>query len=73
MLGNVCEWCIDWYSPYSSGAAVDPVRRVGFRNAVVRGGCWAYHPRDLRCANRSYSDVSIPLAHVGFRLIVVMR
>jgi formylglycine-generating enzyme required for sulfatase activity len=40
MAGNVWEWCLDWYAPYSGGTALDPQGRTTGMNRVFRGGSW---------------------------------
>ncbi len=37
LLGNVLEWCQDFYMPYPAEAAVDPIGWKGI-NRVARGG-----------------------------------
>lgn len=39
MTGNVCEWCSDWYGPYSSAAQIDPTGPATGSDRVVRDGC----------------------------------
>ncbi|MBM4321888.1 MAG: formylglycine-generating enzyme family protein, partial [Deltaproteobacteria bacterium] len=46
MLGNVWEWCWDSFAPYGKEPAPGASK-------VIRGGCFASGPNDLRCANRS--------------------
>ena len=40
MVGNVLEWCGDWYGEYPIGAAIDPVGPRSGSGRVVRGGSW---------------------------------
>ena len=39
MIGNVLEWCQDFYGPYPAGSVVDPQGAVSDLNRVVRGWC----------------------------------
>ena len=39
MLGNVCEWCQDWYSDYPTLAKSDPIGPETGTRRVQRGGC----------------------------------
>jgi len=70
MLGNVCEWCADWYEEkyYASSPPADPLGATGAAYRVIRGGC-CFSGRDrCRSADR------LPLGPVnrdidqGFRL-----
>ncbi|RFC43155.1 MAG: hypothetical protein DVB28_001630 [Verrucomicrobia bacterium] len=60
ILGNVCEWTLDQYSPttYSSGAAANPwVKATKPYPHVARGGSWDDDAAEkLRVAARRFSD-----------------
>ena len=74
MIGNVLEWCSDWYSADSRGA-VDPENTSSpqtFENGVMyrvyRGGSWSYSARFCRSASRSGDQPSSRSGNLGFRL-----
>lgn len=52
MLGNVSEWCSDWYGDYPPGAVTDPKGLDSGSIRVNRGGSWYNDARDARAANR---------------------
>ena len=57
--GNVKEWTLDQYAPYSSGEAVNPwVKATQPYPHAVRGGSWKDSAEQLRCAARAASDPS---------------
>ncbi|MGM9804699.1 MAG: SUMF1/EgtB/PvdO family nonheme iron enzyme [Muribaculaceae bacterium] len=69
MHGNVEEWCLDWYAPYSANDAVDPVTVSGGLYRVTRGGSHNTPENYLRSANRS---AMIPMdrhSMTGFRIV----
>jgi formylglycine-generating enzyme required for sulfatase activity/mono/diheme cytochrome c family protein len=59
MLGNVMEWTLDEYEPYSAAPAKNPwVKATKPYPQAVRGGSWNDTPDMLRCASRVASDAS---------------
>ena len=59
MLGNVAEFCLDWYAPdsyslYEEGVA-DPKGPLTGTEHVVRGGSFKSFPQDLRIAARDHT------------------
>ena len=68
MLGNVSEWCEDWYANYDAAAIVDPTGPTVGSNRVLRGGAWCNGPQLLRAAVRSGSSPGIRVFDAGFRL-----
>ncbi|MCG6895304.1 MAG: formylglycine-generating enzyme family protein [Desulfobacteraceae bacterium] len=70
MLGNVEEWCHDWFGAYPSDEVIDPNGPKEGSYRVMRGGAWFSPARDLRCASRFGSPPPYRFQHIGFRLVI---
>ena len=60
MLGNVREFCLDWYDPDAythlpAGEVTDPRGPDSGKEHVVRGGSYLSDAADLRCAARDHT------------------
>lgn len=69
MHGNVEEWCLDWYGPYSDKIQTDPCGPSEGLYRVTRGGSHNTPVRYLRSRNRMGA---LPLdrhSQIGFRIV----
>ena len=69
LLGNVAEWVQDWYAPYPSDAAVDPVGPATGTAKVIRGASWSDDSRTSRVAFRNSAAQGYRSNTVGFRCV----
>lgn len=73
MMGNVQEWCMDWYGPYQSNDTIDPVGYVNGSTKAVRGGSHSVYIQTHRSANRLSSSRSDSHFLMGFRVVRVPK
>lgn len=69
MHGNVEEWCMDWYGPYTSEDQTDPAGHVSGLFRVTRGGSHNTPSEFLRSANRSAAIPADRHSQIGFRIV----
>lgn len=71
MVGNVYEWCHDWYAyNYYEISVQEPENPQGPLQGVyrvLRGGCWKSLKEDLRCARRHRNNPGTVNSTYGFR------
>lgn len=71
MVGNVWQWCSDWFDENYYGAVESSIRPSGPSSGVSRvrrGGSWnVIQPFRLRCANRGAVDPAMIAPNMGFR------
>jgi formylglycine-generating enzyme required for sulfatase activity len=74
MIGNVAEWCNDWYGSYSGNNQTNPTGPSTGTNRVLRGGSWVTGDiMSLRSASRASDLPSAIHNNYGFRVVIPVR
>ena len=68
MLGNVSEFCQDWYEVFNSNALIDPMGPGTGDKKSIRGGAWKDPRESSRVSWRSACIPSHRSEYLGFRL-----
>ena len=69
MLGNVWEWCEDFYRGYPTARMVSPTGPTTGTNRLVRGGSWYYKSSYCRGSQRNDDNSDDADSVLGFRAV----
>jgi formylglycine-generating enzyme required for sulfatase activity len=69
MIGNVSQWCNDWFGSYSGGDQIDPTGPSTGKFRVLRGGSWRENDIPLRAAYRNNNFPNNMNHFYGFRCV----
>jgi len=74
VIGNVMEWCWDWYGPYGPATQDNPRGPDKGRFRILRGGSWkTFSEAALMTSYRHYSEPWIKKNTFGLRCVRTFR
>lgn len=73
MHGNVTEWTLDWFAPYSSRPVIDPAGPSKGTTKALRGGSFLSSSALISVSRRFGRPVDVRQSNFGFRCVVGSR
>ncbi|HWW03553.1 MAG TPA: formylglycine-generating enzyme family protein [Candidatus Acidoferrum sp.] len=70
MIGNVWEWCQDWWGVYPGGIVIDPQGPATGSDRIIRGGHWGDFANYCRSAWRVVDSPDYRAYGIGFRVVL---
>jgi formylglycine-generating enzyme required for sulfatase activity len=68
MLGNLSEWCFDWYQPYTGTPQIDPIVSIPtVFEKICRGGSYIDSTKNISPITRFPNNPDTATIFIGFR------